>query len=491
MQIRLPNSHTFVIDEHYFPVDWSPHFPSDNASTRLWHRSLAYLPAITRTPGGWALVESLLADFTTFTSDASNPIRIPSLDHALAIQIRVCHELLFWAERETPPRNTVRELIDNLLPKLLDLAREPGMRVSNNHGVMLSVALLLISSHHPHLVPDTEAVSDAEVAAEQIGSIFDADGLSHENTASYQGLYVRLLRDLCEIADESKRLSPAAALFRQTYSLASDAYRRQLLPDGHVPPLGDGGMGKELDLTPIAGKLVSPNNGLYIHSDTQSYLSVTCGARSPIHKQMDDTSIMMSAAGRLLVLDAGVHNYDPENKQAAQIRTQLGHSGLFFPKFDDQPLKFFNTGGEHGGRKVYATMDARSTESMDHIFCEYSLEGHQVRREVRTNSPTSATLLDQAWSPDGSAAVARFLVDRSLKLSSSAGRLEGSDGSAWVRLTFPPSIHCTISDGLISWSLRERQPCWTIEIPVPAGGRKSILGIETGAERAAPGSFTK
>ncbi|MGP9736655.1 hypothetical protein ACT3SQ_19140 [Brachybacterium sp. AOP42-C2-15] len=347
---------------------------------------------------------------------------------------------------------------------------------------MLSVSLLLIAVHHPELVSDEDATNDAQIAIEQMETIFDHDGLSNENTASYQGLYVRLLKDLCELAGVSSRHAHAAQSFRQRYELASMAYQRLLLPDGHVPPLGDGGMGMEPRLTPAHGKFLSPPNGLYIHNTSDSYISVVCGARSSVHKQMDDTSIMMWTAGRLLVLDAGVQNYDAANIQAARIRTQPGHSGLFFPKFDDQPLKFFNSGGDNGGRRVDASMTINQDGPEDHILCEYTLNQHRALREIHTASPNAATITDQAWSPDGAPAVARFLLDGSLRLTSAIGQLEGSDGAVWVRLSFSASTKCEITSGLISWSLSERRQCWVIEIPVPAGGRRNKIMIETGSE---------
>lgn len=482
VEVTLPNRATLRIDEEYFPINWKPVFMSDNASTRLWHRSLAYLPAISKLPEGWGLVERILVEFLQLISGDLTRARIPSMDHALAIQIRICHELRLRAKDAGAGREGLISVIDDLLPRLLRLAREPGMRVPNNHGVMLSVALLLISTQHPSLVSDGDAKADATVAMAQVDEIFDEDGLSHENTTSYQKLYVKLLQNLCKLASESERLKPFAIALTLAYERASVAYRRQLLPDGHVPPLGDGGMGKETQFDALPGKLISPRNGLFVHSDEHSYVSMICGARSPIHKQMDDTSIMMGTAGRLLVLDAGVQNYDAEDRGAASIRTQLGHSGLFFPRFDDKPLKYFNSGSELGARKVDASMTVTPAEEFDQVICRYSLEGHTAERVARIASPTSVLLIDKAWSPNKESAVARFLLNGSLKLTSATGRLDGSDGSRWVRFLFSESAAIVVYSGLVSWSLSERTPCWIVEMEVPSGGRPSQIAIDVGSE---------
>lgn len=476
----MPNGATFTIGPDFFPINWRMEFEQDTVTSRLWYRSLAYLPALLKKEDGWQIVNGVLGNFLDFVQQGAadfSVIKMSSLDHALAIQMRVCCEIFALADSEDrPERSEIRSSIREVIPLLTQFARRPGMRLNNNHGIMLSLALLQSAVVFPNVVDLDEARADAAIAMEQLNSIFDQDGLSYENTPTYQGLYVRLLRDFAELSAMSPRLSEESARFREVHARASTAYRRLLLPDGRVPPIGDGGLGLERELTPLPGKFVSPDNGLYIHSNSDSYLAVICGSRSPIHKQMDDTSVLMFHNGKFAILDAGVHNYDPNNPIGAAIRTQRGHSGLFFTKYDHEPLKYFNSGGSP--RRVSATMEFSDREEHDHLDCGYTLDKHRVRREVTTSSPTSLSIVDRCWSPDGSSAVARFLLPESMELVSGNGFVEGDDGDIRVKIQTQHDTRYRIRRGKISWNLKQRDECWMVEVNVPSGGDPTAIDIQ-------------
>jgi hypothetical protein len=480
--VTLPNGATFTMATDFFPVDWNLDFSQDKIASRLWYRSLAYLPSLLNVEDGWQLIDQVLSDFLVFMQKGAvefSVIKMSSLDHALAIQLRVCCELYSRADVQSPQRDGTKGVIKEVLPLLMQFARQPGMRLDNNHGIMLSMALLQAAVAFPDIVPIDEARSDAIIGVEQLEAIFDEDGLSYENTPTYQGLYVRLLRDFAELSAMTPRLSEESARFAEVHARASTAYRRLLLPTGHVPPIGDGGLGMERELTPLPGKFVSTANGIYIHSNDHSYLAIICGARSPIHKQMDDTSVLMTHNGKFAILDAGVYNYDPSNAVGAAIRTQRGHSGLFFPKFDEQPLKYFNFGG--APRRVSADMEFANAGGIDQIICQYTLDDHRARREVLAHSPTSLSLTDRSWSPDGSPAVARFLIPESMELACGNGVAGGNDGNIWVRLKAKRDARFKIKRGTISWNLKQRDSCWVVEIEVPAGGDPTQIDIEVGS----------
>lgn len=482
--ITLPNGAAIEISTDFFPVNWHLEFEKDTGTSRLWYRSLAYIPSLLGSENGWPIVNQFLKSFLGFMQKGAadfSVIKMSSLDHALAIQIRVCCEIFSRADGEDCiDKVESRASIVEVMPLLAQFARLPGMRPNNNHGIMLSLALLQAAVTFPKIVSLEEARDDAAIGVEQLGSIFDEDGLSHENTPTYQGLYVRLLRDFTELSSMSPRMSQESARFSKVHTRASTAYRRMLLPDGRVPPIGDGGLGLERELTPLPGKFVSTDNGLYIHSNSDSYLAVICGARSPIHKQMDDTSVLMVHNGKFAILDAGIHNYDPNNPVGASIRTQQGHSGVFFTKFDHEPLKFFNSGGSP--RRVSATMEFSERDAQDHLVCEYTLENHRVRREVTTNSPTSMAIVDSCWSPDGSSAVARFLLSENMDLVSSNGLVEGKDGEINVKIQTQPGTRYRIRRGVISWTLKQRDQCWMVEVEIPSGGAGTAINIKVESE---------
>ncbi|WP_404290808.1 heparinase II/III family protein [Glutamicibacter arilaitensis] len=481
-QITLPNGVPFEIHDEFFPVDWNMEFSKDKAAARLWFRSLTYLPTVVTTQGDWLVTERVLADFLDFIEKGFlNPavIRMPSLDHALAIQIRVCCELYLRAKSQELQAKTIISLIDKILPILLELARKPRMRLNNNHGIMVSLALLQVAVFFPHLVPQVQAENDLVVTLEQLGTIIDEDGLSYENTPTYQGLFVRLLQDFTELSSMDPRLVVASEKYSLILGRVSTAYRRLLLPSGHVPPLGDGGLGREIDLLPLTGKFVSTDNGIYVNSNPDSYLSIICGARSAVHKQMDDTSFLLSHNEKLVVLDAGVYNYDPDNDIGAAIRTQRGHSGLYFPKFDLEPLSFFNNGGSP--RRVVADMEYVESDGRDSIQCEYILDGFRARRTFNVLSPTSFSLIDRCWAPDGSSGVSRFLLSDDMVLTFCNGLVEGSDNTNWIRIRVQPESKISIKRGVVSHSLKQRENCWVIENPVNPGGRPSIIEIEVGS----------
>lgn len=479
--VTLPNRQTIQIDEEYFPINWAPKFTSDNAASRLWHRSLTFLPVITNVEGGWQIIERILKDFEQYIQADNEIIKIPSMDHSIAIQIRVLLDLTYRAKKTDTNTRNLTDTIRRILPAILQTGRAPGIRLPNNHGVMLSISLLLAATEFPQISNQSETEADAETAIHQIDAIFAADGVCNENTASYQRLYVTLLNELCILAEINAKLSQFSERFRRKYKEASTAFQQMLMPGGYVPPLGDGGLGRETELSPLPGTLISPINGLFVNSDDKYYLSVICGASSPVHKQMDDTSIFLSYYGRPLILDAGVLNYDVANPRAAKIRTQLGHSGLYFTGYDDKPLSYFNTGPKSGERRVKAKMKVDTHSDRFDLDCSYKLNGNYAQRTIRAYSPNSLELIDRVWSVGTTPAKARFLVDGSLSLNTKCGQIEAQDDDVWVRLTIAQDSRCDIKTAEVAWSIGKVSSCWMLEFEVPPGGRSHKISIEAGA----------
>ncbi|MGP9736683.1 hypothetical protein ACT3SQ_19280, partial [Brachybacterium sp. AOP42-C2-15] len=62
------------------------------------------------------MITRILEDFSGFISGSGGTVRVPSMDHALAVQIRVCHDLLERSDFEGLPNSDVMSLVTDLLP---------------------------------------------------------------------------------------------------------------------------------------------------------------------------------------------------------------------------------------------------------------------------------------------------------------------------------------------------------------------------------------
>ncbi|WP_146040922.1 hypothetical protein [Glutamicibacter arilaitensis] len=319
-EITLPNSAKLLTSELIKPQVW-PTVPARDANTTtLWRNSLAYLPRILQVQSGThevllaeKIVRSFLYWFEETATDDINKLKSGSQDHQSALRIRTMLWILSFLLRQEREEefNRFLALYLRLVAVENRLLNEPDLFKPNNHGIMLGIAHLHAATLFPGLdLQETSALEWVNRLYSTLGEIIDEDGIASENTPIYQIFYVMLLDDIVLFIKWTRKFPGQARMFELLLRAAQIGVRKQLLPNGAVPPLGDSPGGMQHRYKPMLGTLWSPNNGLAVISQEEEYFSFVAGFRSVIHKQLDELSIAWWRDGGFIFRDAGLLNYD-------------------------------------------------------------------------------------------------------------------------------------------------------------------------------------
>lgn len=496
IDFKFPNGREVQFDGSEPSFDWSSHFDVDSASSRLWYNSLRYLLEMPTSLSSLAFAKSALESLVLSRGDATHPKDLfsGSLDHQIALQIRTCLTLLsrYLQEAEpAQPTESFKSACIGVIRQGLDLTKSLDLLKPNNHGVMLGIAIL----HASVLLPEETEISDWKAPVDKflrdsIAEIFDDDGLANENTPSYQVFYLGLLSELQRFVDWSLAGFEHPRFFGEVCERATETFRRTLHPDGSVPAIGDSSGGRQSTYAPILGKFFSPSNGLFIESDATSHFSVICGFRSVIHKQLDDTSIRLWRNGEQLIADGGLLSYDSADPVASSIRGQLGHSGVFFKRFDTlEPSKAVSFRDNRS--RVESHMSMSTVGSRDVLVgCRTVIDGRfWVRRSIRIVSLEEFFVQDVAADIPGENPVSRFLFGATASLAIAGTKLIAQYQKSWLtidligstrfdlsfgnRLTMPTEDGKNSSTrppvGHIAPKAYQKQEVYYVEVPLPVG----------------------
>jgi Heparinase II/III-like protein len=163
-------------------------------------------------------------------------------------------------------------------------------------------------------------------------SSFDRDGLCDENSIGYHNFNLHCYRGLLEFC-KHYRLSETLVTFLEDLILrATNALEFCVWQDGSVPPIGDSQV-YQLKITSRNEPRCFYESGFAVVKNSDLYLSVLCGARTEIHKQVDDTSMTLRYKNRDIVIDGGAYLYDQADPHRRCVESSLGHSGLFLKEF--------------------------------------------------------------------------------------------------------------------------------------------------------------
>ncbi|NKY09735.1 heparinase II/III domain-containing protein [Cellulomonas hominis] len=483
--LRFPNAYEMRLDESSFPINWHVVFEYNHVTTRLWHRSLCWLLPLADLDGGWRVVGRVVGELRSLLEVAETSpsiLGMNSLDHAIALELRTACTLrakLAADERlDDAWRADVDAALRTVVAMLESHARAAGFRLANNHGLMLGLALLHSALVFPDVPRAPEATqSDVEDLREAVEVVVDVEGFVFENTPQYQRLYIDILEQLVELVAALQLQGDSRAHFSARRDALLDTYRRMLTAERTVPAIGDAPRSKDWVHEPILGTLFSAANGLYVRTEEQGQLSISCGTRSPVHKQMDDTAVRMALGEVDLILDAGLLSYDSHDPVASGVRAQPGHSGLFFTDFDDRPAFWFYPADAPA--KVDASMRLEAGTLGDRLTCRYVVGGvHEALRVVDVRSVGSLSVTDRCFGPDGAAAVQRFLLPGDMRITVAGGAVRATTDAADLTLT--------ADEGIRSWCIRRGwsatrpgppEPCWVLESSV-RGGNAVVTHVE-------------
>lgn len=450
-EITLPNSAKLLTSELVKPAIWAEVPAKDANTTTLWRNSLAYLPRILQMQSGTRevlLAEKIVNSFLDWNeataADDIGKLKSGSQDHQSALRIRTLLwilSFLFRQEREEE-FNRFLTLYVRLISVENRLLDELSLFQPNNHGIMLGIAHLHAETLLPGLVSEgANAHEWVKRLYSTLGEIIDEDGIASENTPIYQVFYVMLLEDVVSFVKWAGKFSGQPRMFELLLRAAQIGVRKQLLPNGAVPPLGDSPGGMQYRFKPMLGSLWSPNNGLAVISRDEEYLSFVAGFRSVIHKQLDDLSIAWWRDGDFIFRDAGLLSYDQNDPIAVAMRGPQGHSLPTYSQFDTWTTKNSISYGRNSSRLTGRLKSKETIGENSSMVAEMLIDGKPIIiRQVHQLPNQSLNVTDTFLSKGYGSPMIRFLLDPSIMINrDSEDRIVLSREGLKVQATFSPS----------------------------------------------------
>lgn len=383
-----------------FNINKTPQYQS----TMLWYHSLAWLRVIFKDFNHDEFVNDFIDVYCSFIhSELSDEIfnTLTSRDHLVAEQIRNLTYLL----AQDDARFTNKINAKKILWKLLGWATIPSNIINNNHGMMLASALL----HVPLFLEMPEATKNHLIdlssnrLIEIIEHAFDGYGLCNENTPVYQNFYIKFLKnqiaELNFLEKYDARYSTIASKLSEIRSMAEHTLTLIALPTGALPPLGDGNLNAQKIVKPLDfAEFYSLDSGFYAckHKKLRSrYFSMKCGYATTIHKHSDDTSIFYWYDNSPIITDAGFLNYDWRDPENVLVKSQRGHSGAFYYKYDDfYPITLYRDGLSNS--RIVSGMNVEKSDNLTVIKGNVCLDGkYHVERTVKFSHLNNILIIDR------------------------------------------------------------------------------------------------
>ena len=215
-----------------------------------------------------------------------------------------------------------------------DWLATPANYRAYNHGLMGSISLL-----HSAVQFGTAPYASAylDVATTRIIELgrnsFDKDGLCNENTIGYHNYNLHRYRGLLKFCKHYGISEALVSFLKDLTHRAAKALEFCVWQDGSIPPIGD----SPVEKTKITSQNVSrcfPESGFAVVKNNDLYVSIQCGARTEVHKQVDDSSMTVRYKNRDILIDGGSYTYDRADPFRRCIESSFGHSGLFLKEFD-------------------------------------------------------------------------------------------------------------------------------------------------------------
>lgn len=319
-------------------IDWNQIPEEQYQTTLLWLYSLRYLPMILDEFGDIETAHKIAVSFSSWLLSKQGILRfqhLSSKDHLIAeliislLQLSSCQQI--YSE----------ELVKKLFILAVTWSTDTRNVAPNNHGLMVASSVLLSSPifQERNTRDELQRYAEEELL-DVLGEIFDETGLCLENSPSYHFFYIRHLRrlanDLLNLHQPS--LYPLIDQIGSIADRAEGVLDHIVLPDGRMPPLGDGNLHTYKAASEIEqsnSDYFSSAGGLFVRRSPRSYFSLKAGMGSVTHKHLDDTSIYFWFDGIPIFTDSGLYNYDSSDQKTITTKGQRGHSGAFYTKFDN------------------------------------------------------------------------------------------------------------------------------------------------------------
>lgn len=365
-------------------IDWRRKFKNSNNSNVMWLLSLNFAGCLLSTfevsskPVFLSMATQSIESFLRFVTVPENRVyveSIPSGDHSAATRVKVLIKYLQVTHGAGIECEDMRFQVFCELYRCLEWLSSDDNFHENNHGLMCNIALAAashcfsLSSDLRKKYYDIAASRTLKLAAKA----FCKDGLCNENTIGYHNYNLQLYQIFCSLLDAEELISPEFSNLRNITNRAEIALRHCVRQDGSVPPIGDSPV-FFLKKSSINQSIFFPDSGFAVVKNDDFYLSLQCGSRAEVHKQMDDASITLRYKGVDVLIDAGSYSYDREAGFGRYVESATGHTGVY-------PLAF-----DHLRRREIIKTFGRVLGAIDH-FCETD-SGFELKCHYATQDGT-------------------------------------------------------------------------------------------------------
>ncbi|TKB74221.1 MAG: hypothetical protein E8D46_10255 [Nitrospira sp.] len=361
----------------------------------------------------------VLESFLNYSSVPDNQLRIgkiPSGDHSAATRVKVLIKYIQVMREAQDIDGAFLQRVYDCLKYWSDWLADSNHYKKNNHGLMGSISLL-----HSAVQFGTAPYASAylDVATNRIielgKSSFDRDGLCNENTIGYHNFNLHCYRGLLEFCNYYGLSEILITFLEELILRATNALEFCVWQDGSIPPIGDSAV-YQVDIVSRNEPRCFYESGFAVVKNNDLYLSILCGARTEIHKQVDDSSMTLRYKNLDILIDGGAYLYDQADPYRRCVESSLGHSGLFLKEFGGLLRKeFLKEFGPVSGKIE------RFEESHDgvRVKCVYSVSNGRTvfTRHIFVCWPDEVAIVDSielgevAGSPE---AVQRFIFGPTL-----------------------------------------------------------------------------
>lgn len=401
---------------------WEVNFTASISSNRFWLRSCWFAAEIARHGDVKFAIEILNSYHQWLISHDLIPssVSTTSLDHCLALNLRTCTWMLVVADLDSTQTAQLKALIRDLLL----LASKHDRFLWNNHGIMLALAMIHASVAAGTTPPDSHNISRL---SQFLFTVFEnkisRDGLVRENTSVYQFLWAKWAWEIANTFEYVLRMRTQAIRFAELAFGIAETAALFGIDSRSTLPLGDGNRRSGPAYGPRKGILNGSEDGLLIiNNGDGDVFSYSAGSPTAAHRHVDEHSIRLYIAGNEVIADAGFNSFNAKDPVSKCVSSQRGHSGLFFPQFDQlSGSEFYPASApkkrSHGYLHVFdASLNGTRLSSnrvVDEVFTthrhlELDMEMRHVKihdfahapAELVNMAPVSRFLIPAALTPD-------------------------------------------------------------------------------------------
>jgi len=290
------------------------------------------------------------------------PSRFSWHDHNTALRVRAW--LPFWEEWIHSGLSSAEEaitILETIIAHGEKLADPDFYTPSHNHGMEQDLALLAITAAFPELsVVNAWRELALRRLREQLDLLVSPQGVQLEHSPGYHVFMMDILIQLQELITKNG-IDPGSVHLEQLLAKMARFAALALRPDGRLVPVGatfheepctidHPTLGRFAAIDPLLRfaltrgregeggptSVVYADEGYAVFRDawrpapdfeSSFYLFFTAAAHEGrAHKQWDDLSFVLFAAGRDLLIDGGFHSYDYGNPDREYLTSSVAHN---------------------------------------------------------------------------------------------------------------------------------------------------------------------